>query len=371
MKTQNELSYWLYLSRVRGVGVVKFNQIILKNKKLKITLSEFFKLPEKDIASHYSFLPRQSLDEIILWKNKLDEERLTLERLEKMSVKVLTIEDNDYPESLKESLGLSAPPILYSKGNISLLKRRGFAVVGSRNPSQTGRILTKTITEELIRLKYCVVSGYARGTDLVAHNSALKENGKTIMILGYGIYHFSSKWIFQDYENYDNMLAVSEFYPSYPWHKGFLLTRNTSVCGLAKGVFVVESKGGGSYHTGTYSLMLKKPTLTLDYMKANEYNSGNIKLIDQGAIPLACPEGDEEISFRERLKVLLEEVKSLYSLRDNGRDNGGLFDELGESLKNYVKKNAFFPIYNIERGIVEMRDYESNTNYHSQPGLWG
>jgi DNA processing protein len=65
------------------------------------------------------------------------------------------------------------PPLLYFKGDVSLLSRRAVAIVGSRDASAAGQKLTRLFAAKLGEAGYVVVSGLARGIDGVAHTAAM------------------------------------------------------------------------------------------------------------------------------------------------------------------------------------------------------
>ncbi len=308
MTKPEELIYFMILSRMKGVGAVKFNQIIKKNKKLKISIIEFFTDFSKGLFENYPFINESSRIGIKNYLSHWDEAKDMLLTLSDKDIKITTILDPAYPEKLIEGLDLAAPPILYSKGNLSLLNDPQIAVVGTRSPSKTGITLTQRVSQLMAKEKITVTSGYAKGVDQIAHNSSLSAGGKTILVLGYGIHHFSEAAIYFKKNIEDRRLVISEFYPSHPFHKGFLMTRNKTICALSDGILVVESKSdGGSYHAGKYGLMLKKPTYTFSFEDFSTTSSGNRNLIEQGATDiLVKPDGLDSLdtSLRDLIGLI-------------------------------------------------------------------
>ena len=76
------------------------------------------------------------------------------------TVKVITIEDEIYPKKLK--FIKKAPKKLYAIGNLELLKTNSIAIIGSRDCSEEGKILTKKFTKELVYQGLTIVSGMAK-----------------------------------------------------------------------------------------------------------------------------------------------------------------------------------------------------------------
>src|SRR5438876_311450 len=93
-----------------------------------------------------------------------------LDQLAKLGAVVLLPEDAAFPPPLREIP--EAPAHLYAWGDVALLARPAVAMVGSRNHTSYGaeaaRILAACVAPAAV-----VVSGMARGTDAIAHASAL------------------------------------------------------------------------------------------------------------------------------------------------------------------------------------------------------
>ena len=63
-----------------------------------------------------------------------------IDKTEKIGAYIVTYEDSEYPDTLRNIY--APPPVLYAKGDISLLKSESVAVVGSRRPTRYGRDVT-------------------------------------------------------------------------------------------------------------------------------------------------------------------------------------------------------------------------------------
>ena len=87
-----------------------------------------------------------------------------IERLEKLNAQVITLEDDEYPDLLRE---IHDPPIaLYVRGNLpKALERPALAVVGSRRCSTYGVNVAESLSRDLASHGLTIVSGLARGID--------------------------------------------------------------------------------------------------------------------------------------------------------------------------------------------------------------
>lgn len=177
-----------------------------------------------------------------------------LESLEKRGVYLLFIGDEEYPEELKN---IAKPPIyLYYRGDISLLKGRKIAVVGTRRATSYGKIVCEKIVRELVENEIITISGLASGIDTICHKKTLENNGKTVAVVGSGldvVYPKENEKLWREIG--EKGLIISE-YPlgTEPFAYNFPM-RNRIIVGIAHGVVVVESKAkGGSLITAELAL---------------------------------------------------------------------------------------------------------------------
>ena len=104
------------------------------------------------------------------------------------------------------------PFVLFYYGDISLITniKVNLSVVGSRDFSAYGEKVTKDIVRSLPR-EINIVSGLARGIDMIAHRSALDSLHKAIAVLGSGIdvcYPLSNKDLYEEIKQ--KGLVISE-----------------------------------------------------------------------------------------------------------------------------------------------------------------
>src|SRR3990167_2175493 len=93
--------------------------------------------------------------------------------------------DKNYPKPLAH---IADPPqILYCRGNLNLLNKTCFAVVGTRKLTSYGKEITQNLVRGLVQAGFVIVSGLAFGIDTVAHQTTLDVGGKTIAVLGGGV----------------------------------------------------------------------------------------------------------------------------------------------------------------------------------------
>ena len=162
--------------------------------------------------------------------------------IDELNCQAITIIDDIYPEDLKN---VRRPPfVLFYYGDISLITniKVNLSVVGSRDFSAYGEKVTKDIVRSLPR-EINIVSGLARGIDMIAHRSALDSLHKTIAVLGSGIdvcYPLSNKDLYEEIKQ--KGLVISEYPPGVLPKDYFFPMRNRIVAGLSRAILITEAK---------------------------------------------------------------------------------------------------------------------------------
>ena len=153
--------------------------------------------------------------------------------------------DTRYPQLLRE---LPDPPLLlYASGDPHLLRSPQLAIVGSRNPTPTGRELAFRFSASLTRSGFTITSGMALGIDAAAHQGALSASGSTIAVMATGldrIYPARHRRLAQQIAEHG--VLISEFPVGTTPRKQAFPQRNRIISGLCFGTLVVEaaSKSG-------------------------------------------------------------------------------------------------------------------------------
>ena len=221
------------------------------------------------------------------------------QRLKDNGVEIISLDHEIYPKNVLKLMEDGAPPLLFCKGQLSLLKSEGIAIVGSRNASGEGVKMVKQFAAELAMQGENVISGYAKGIDTNAHLGALEEDGTTTIVLSFGILEFSKKRIFEDLRWKGNTLIISQFHPVEKWNARNAMIRNKLICALSKAVIVIESgeeKGkdgsmSGTFDAGKTALGMKIPLFVVSPSSFKNPPLGNKELIKCGGIEIESKDG--------------------------------------------------------------------------------
>jgi len=159
--------------------------------------------------------------------------------IEKLSVDIITLHDERYPESLKNIP--HTPFVLYVRWKIP--ETDMFWVVGSRKITEYGKKVIAKIVPDVSKI-FPIVSWWAAGCDSEAHKSALTSWNTTIVVVGTGIdqtYPVSNEKLFDEIVE-SGWAVISIFRIWDPGNPYNFPVRNEIVVWLSKGILVVEAK---------------------------------------------------------------------------------------------------------------------------------
>ncbi|MFK8051857.1 MAG: DNA-processing protein DprA [Woeseiaceae bacterium] len=196
----------------------------------------------------------------------------------------LTLADPGYPEQLRPFN--DAPAALFVAGDPDLLSMPALAVVGSRNPTASGRETATRFSEYLAKNGLCIVSGLAEGIDTAAHTGALAADGATIAVLGTGIdicYPEKNHALYEKVAKAGTL--ISEYPPGRTARAWQFPARNRIISGLSMGTLVVEAtQRSGSLITARLAGEQGRAVFAIPGSIHNPLARGCHQLIRQGAL---------------------------------------------------------------------------------------
>jgi DNA processing protein len=195
---------------------------------------------------------------------------------------LLTPDAAAYPERLRELA--APPPVLFVRGDLTVLSEPQIAVVGSRNPTAGGIETAREFSAYLAGLGLVITSGLALGIDAAAHDGAL-GTGRTIAVLGTGpdrVYPAAHRDLARQIAG--GGALVSEFLPGTGPHASHFPQRNRIISGLSLGTLVVEAAvGSGSLITARLASEQGREVFAIPGSIHNPLARGCHALIQQGA----------------------------------------------------------------------------------------
>jgi len=169
--------------------------------------------------------------------------------IEEKGVDIISLLDENYPTLLK--MTQDAPIFLFCKGDLSLLKKmNNIAVVGTRNNTEHGKLITTKSVQFMCEHNYTIVSGLALGIDSIAHQATLDSGGKTISVLVDvdNIQPSSNRELANNILTNGGLL-VAEMPPGIKIIPSMFAKRDRIQSGLSLAVFPIETNiDGGTMH---------------------------------------------------------------------------------------------------------------------------
>lgn len=267
-------SYWF--ANIAGIGNRTKNKLILAAGSAE----ELYFLPESQLK-RISDVEEEAVDRLM--QARKSETQPVYETLCEEGIAFLTLEDEAYPEKLRQIP--DAPYALYVKGRLPDENHKSVAIVGARMCSEYGRAVARQLARRLASHGICVVSGMARGIDAAGHTGALEADGITCAVLGCGVDICYPKSNAQLYQNIlQKGCILSEYPPGTPPQPMLFPQRNRIISGLSDVVVVVEARErSGSLITADQALEQGRDVYAVPGRMYDSLSSGCNGLIRQGA----------------------------------------------------------------------------------------
>ncbi len=304
------IAIYMKLAMTPGLGAVKI-------KRLYEKLGSFKKLAAFSKGELIEYIPPmlvRELEQGITSSNpKIEKE---LDRVEKMGVTIIPLEDKEYPALLKEID--APPPYIYVLGDTSLLNKPSIAVVGTRTPTEQGIKATRQIVSTLVESGFVIISGFASGIDSEAHRAALSAGGKTVAVFGCGInkvYPARNTSLYKKIQNQGAL--ISEFPLDSPPTKYNFPRRNRIISGLCEATVIIEAgKRSGALITANFALEQNRELFALPGPIDAEKSKGTNKLIELGATPITSPDVILKTLEKPVLEVITQEPTGTDTMED-------------------------------------------------------
>ncbi|HWF67221.1 MAG TPA: DNA-processing protein DprA [Acidobacteriaceae bacterium] len=358
---EEEQLAWLALTMTDGLGPRRIWRAVdaagsaEQVLRLPLTQLEMMKLPAAAAQAIVSGRSRAEADKE--WKQVQDSGGALIAPL-----------DGAYPERLREIF--DPPTMLWIRGDASLLRQPGIAVVGTRHPTPYGTGMAEMLSRDLAAHGLVILSGMARGVDTAAHRGALDARcqeaaGRTVAVWGTGIdviYPKENKRLAEQILACGGALLSEYPMGTFPAPQNFPI-RNRILSGMSVGVLVIEaSENSGTRITARCALEQNREVFAVPGNVTSKNSWGPNTLIKQGAKLVATWEDVwEELPTQIRLEVedrmgvasLGDPAASLFSKPDLPQDQGQVFealrldqsmqlDELVEQLDGKLSSSEIF-----------------------------
>lgn len=334
-------TYWIAIAHLPRWQTDRINRLIIQIiHEKKLSWAAFFDCDRKGWKELFAFSDKE-LTDIEDAKNDLPRLAFIAEQLQNEGFHLIPINSPEYPVVLKENLRTkSAPPVLYIKGRKGLLHEDAVAIVGSRSAGKEAIKFTDHIARKCVGELKVIVSGFAKGVDKQALDSALEVHGKSIIVLPQGILTFQSGFK-KYYEQIVNgeVLVMSTFFPNAGWDVGLAMARNVFIYGLAKEIFVAESDSKGGTWEGAMDGLNRHRKIFVRNPLPNEKNA-NLRLIELGAVPLDI-NGVPIQLVNKHSKELFTDQTGLSQLKEQEVDYKSQVRDIEKEILNLLSKGSY------------------------------
>lgn len=324
-------------------------------------LINFFGSPDSVLKASISDLISKGINkktaESIKSISNSGEAEKEIENAEKNNIKILSFKDPNYPKNLQNYN--DKPVFLYIKGDILEKDNDSISIVGSRKPTNYGKSVTAEFAGYFSKMGITVVSGLARGIDTEAHINALKNQGRTIAVLGNGLFiNYPPENASLQKKIPENGAVISEFPLNKQPDRYTFPKRNRIIAALSKATLITEAAiASGSLITARFCAEYGKDVFAVPGSIYSKYSQGTNALIKEGAFPALSPqEIIENISgFNKILKEAKQEKENSLSLNTVEKSVLDLISENDEGISiDEIIKNLSLDISYIAAIILKL-----------------
>ena len=283
-----------------------------------------------------------------------------LQFIEKEKIQILYYQDKKYPEKLKHCI--DGPVVLFATGNFDFQSSKMISIVGTRQITSYGTAFCQKLIEDLAVFNPIIVSGFAYGVDIVAHQTAMEHNLQTVGVLAHGlnqIYPKNHKKYMTKMESNGGFLT--EFWSHSNPDKENFVRRNRIVAGMSEATVVIESaEKGGSLITANLANDYNRDVFAVPGRASDKFSQGCNDLIKTQRAQLLNSAADliyqlnweikdqnqtEQKGIQKQLFVSLnEEEQKIYDYLQKG----------GKQLLDSIALDCEFPIFKISSILLNM-----------------
>lgn len=347
---QEELFYLLALQKVESVGDILAKKLLAYFGNAK---EIFQSRPSKlqSIEGIGSVLIRNLKDQTVFKKAEKE-----LAFITSNAIDVFFYQSKNYPEKLKHCF--DAPILLFASGNFDFNNRKIISIVGTRQATQYGGECCRKLISDLAPLNPVIVSGFAYGIDIIAHQAAMEYNLQTIGIIAHGLNQIypktHKKYVSRMKENGGFM---TDFWSSSNPDRENFIRRNRIVAGISEATIVIESaEKGGSLITANMANDYNRDVFAFPGKASDKYSQGCNNLIKSQKAQLLTSAADliymlnwdletQKTSVQKRLFVELDkEEQTVYNY----------LQAKDKELMDVIALECNFPVHKISSLLLNM-----------------
>ena len=348
--TDQELFHLLALQQVEGVGDIMAKKLINHCGSAEAVFKT--KISQLVAIDGIGSILIQNLKS----KTVFEKAEQELQFIKSNEINVAYFQDENYPDRLKHCI--DGPVLLFTSGNIDLKNKKIISIVGTRQITSYGMEFCRKLIEDLAPLDPVIVSGFAYGVDIVAHQLAIEHDLQTIGVVAHGlnqIYPKTHKKYVAKVEQ--NGGFMTEFWSSSNPEKENFVRRNRIVAGISEATIVIESADrGGSLITANIANDYNRDVFAVPGRTSDKYSQGCNNLIKTQKANLLTSAADLVYILNWDIESKTKPIqKQLFVTLEN--DEQKVYDYLlknGKELMDIIALRCDFPIYKISGMLLNM-----------------
>ncbi|HEX9981508.1 MAG TPA: DNA-processing protein DprA [Flavobacterium sp.] len=348
--SEQELFYVLALQKVDKIGDIISKKLITACGSAEAV----FTAPSKKITSIAgigTLLLQKLRDKSIF---QLAEAELNF--INRNNISTFSFLCPEYPDRLKHCP--DGPVLLFSRGHFNLERRKVISIVGTRKITPQGAEICRKLIHDLVPLDPVIVSGFAYGVDIVAHQAAIENKLQTIAVVAHGlnqIYPKSHKRYARTVE--ENGAFFTEFWSTSDPDRENFIKRNRIVAGISEATIVIESADkGGSLITANMAHGYNRDVFAVPGRPSDIYSQGCNNLIKSQKANLLTGAADLIYIMNWDLQQPVKPVqKQLFITLET--DEQKIYDYLqhkGREHIDMISLECGFPIFRISPLLLNM-----------------
>lgn len=274
--TDQETLYMMALTQVPSLSLTNLHLLIDELGSASAIYEN-----RKDLKQVLPSASPKFLDGMGDFCNYLKRAEEELEFCRKGKIRCLGLNDEDYPQRLKDCN--DAPVLLYYRGSANLNSQHIVSMVGTRQITNYGKDLCRLFVRDLKQVcpDALVVSGLAYGVDVNCHRAALEQGMETVCVLAHGLDQIYPRHHRETAKQMvDQGGLLTEYMSNTIIDKRNFVQRNRIVAGVSDAVIVVESATkGGSLITAEIAQSYNRQVWAFPGRVFDTYSSGCNMLI--------------------------------------------------------------------------------------------
>jgi DNA processing protein len=345
-----ELLYLLALLKVEGIGDITAKKLL--------TLCGSAEAVFKTKASHLISIDGigSTLIKNLKDKSVFEQAEKELKFIKSNNIQFSFFMDDNYPERLKHCI--DGPVLLFQSGNINLKNRKIISIVGTRKVTSYGTEFCKKLISDLAPLDPIIVSGFAYGVDIIAHQAAMEHNLQTIGVVAHGlnqVYPKMHKKFVSAME--ENGGFMTEFWSSSNPEKENFVKRNRIVAGISEATIVIESaEKGGSLITAIMANDYNRDVFAVPGRTSDKYSQGCNNLIKTQKANLITSAADllYILNWNIENKTKTVQKQLFVDLDSEEQKVYDYLQKIGKVSLDIIALECNFPIYRISGLLLKM-----------------